>query len=60
MKPTEEKLDAIIKLVKDDLTPGPIVCDSLNRCEGWENDPGAETDKYCRHCGKERTWREKI
>ena len=32
---TEESLDATIKAVKDNPTSGPV-CDSVNRCEGWE------------------------
>lgn len=66
MKPTEEKLDALIKSVRNRLTSG-AVCDSANKCEGWKK---AEKDittvcgssygkmhlfpgfKFCPFCGR--------
>jgi len=55
---TEKQLNALVEAVKDNLTSGPV-CDSTMKCKGWEADPGAETDKYCKHCGRERVWRDK-
>jgi len=51
----EQKMDALIDILKDS---GPV-CDGTFQCPGWETDPGAETDKYCKHCGRERIWRDK-
>ncbi|MDO9527622.1 MAG: hypothetical protein Q7J27_00510 [Syntrophales bacterium] len=55
---TEAKLNALIEAVKDNLS-GKVVCDSMFRCEGWETFPGNESDRFCMHCGRERTWRDK-
>ncbi len=35
MKRTKENLDKFMKAVRDNLRGG-VVCDSINRCEGWE------------------------
>lgn len=62
MKHTEERLNAIIKAVKDNLTSGPV-CDSAMRCKGWRDYGGflKSIDSqvmFCPFCGKERVWRE--